>query len=76
LLALKSYAVSFRVVSQCEDSLQVLALSNKVRLVWVPGHCGIHRNEEADALARVGSSSVFVGPEHCLPLTTSGGKRR
>jgi ribonuclease HI len=29
--------------------------------VWVLGHCGIHRNEEADALAKVGSSSAFVG---------------
>jgi hypothetical protein len=24
--------------------------------VWVPGHCGIHRNEETDAHARAGSS--------------------
>jgi hypothetical protein len=50
LLALKSYAVSSRVVLQCGDSLQELALSNRVRLVW------------ANALARVGSSSAFVGP--------------
>jgi hypothetical protein len=32
--------------------------------VWVPGHCGIHRNEKADT--RTGSSSAFVGPELCL----------
>jgi hypothetical protein len=43
----------------CVNSLQELALSNRVRLVWVPGHCGIH--EEANALARAGSSSTFVG---------------
>jgi hypothetical protein len=61
LLALNSYAVSSRVVLKCKDSLQKLALSNRVRLVWVPGHCGIHENEEADALARAGSSSAFVG---------------
>jgi ribonuclease HI len=29
--------------------------------VWVPRHCGIHGNEEADALARAGPSSAFVG---------------
>jgi hypothetical protein len=34
LLALKSYAVSFRVGPQCRDSLQELTLSNRVRLVW------------------------------------------
>jgi hypothetical protein len=32
-------------------------------LVWVPGHCGTHENEEADALARAGSNSAFVGTE-------------
>jgi hypothetical protein len=44
LLDLKLYAVSTRVVLQCRDSLQELALSNRVRLVWVPGHSGIHGN--------------------------------
>jgi hypothetical protein len=57
------------------DSLQELALSNKVRMVWVPGHCGIHGNEVA-ALAGAGSSSAFVGPEPCLPLAPSSVKRR
>jgi hypothetical protein len=71
-----TYAVSSRVVLQCRDWLQELALSNKVRLVWVPGHCGIHGNEEADALARAGSSSAFVGPEPCLPLASSSVRQR
>jgi hypothetical protein len=44
--------------------------------VWVPGHCDIHGNEEADALARAASSLVFVGPEPCLPLTPSSVRQR
>jgi hypothetical protein len=44
LLAFKSYAMPSRVVLQCRDALQEMALSNRVRLVWVPGHCGIHGN--------------------------------
>jgi hypothetical protein len=67
LLALKSYAVSSRVVLQCGDSLQKLALSNRIRLVWVPGYCGIHGNKEAAA---------FAGPEPWLPLAPSSVKRR
>jgi ribonuclease HI len=76
LLARQSYAVSSRVVLQCRDSLQELALSNRIRLVWVSGHCGLHGNKEADALARLGSSSAFVGPEPCLLLAPSSVKRR
>jgi hypothetical protein len=44
--------------------------------VWVPVHCGIHGNEEADALSRAGSSSAFVGPEPCLPLAPSSVRQR
>jgi ribonuclease HI len=36
--------------------------------LWVPGHCGIHGNAEADVFARAGSSSAFVRPEPCLPV--------
>jgi hypothetical protein len=70
LLDLKSYAVSSRVVLPCRDSLQELALSNRVQLVWVPRHCSIHGKEEADALARSGSSSAFLGPEPCLRVSS------
>jgi hypothetical protein len=41
LLAFQSYAVFSRGVLQCEDFLQELDLSNRVGLVWVPGHCGM-----------------------------------
>jgi hypothetical protein len=57
--------VSSKFILQCRDSLQKLAFYNIVQLVEVSGHCGIHENEEADAL-ETGSSSAFVGPELCL----------
>jgi hypothetical protein len=64
------------IVGLCGDSLQELALCNRVRLVRFPGHCGIHGNEDADVFARTGSSSAFVRPKSCLPLAPSSVKRR
>jgi hypothetical protein len=54
-LALSSHTVSPRLVLQCRISLQSLFFQNRVQLFWVPGHCCIIRNEEADCLAGVGS---------------------
>jgi hypothetical protein len=44
--------------------------------VVISGHCDIHGNEEANALARAGSSSAFVGPEPCPPLAPSSVRQR
>jgi hypothetical protein len=69
LLALSSHTASSRLVLQCWNSLQGLSVHNRVQLFWVPGHCGIIRNEEADGLEGVGSS--FCGPEPCLSVPRS-----
>ena len=49
-------------MSECADSLDRLAESNAVELIWVPGHSGIP-NELADELARQGAESAAMGPE-------------
>jgi ribonuclease HI len=61
--ALTAYKCSSRLVQECIDSLNTLGLCNEVKLLWVPGHCGIEGNEEADQLARLGSSSTPITPE-------------
>jgi ribonuclease HI len=59
LLALSSHTVSSRLVLQCRNSLQGLFTHSRVQLFWIPGHCGIIGNEEADGLLGVGSKSNF-----------------
>ena len=54
---------------ECYRVLCDLASSNKVSLIWVPGHMGIPGNELADELARLGSSTLFCGPEPVLGIS-------
>ncbi|KAJ8910619.1 hypothetical protein NQ315_002855 [Exocentrus adspersus] len=68
LHALKSPRITSQVVLECTNSLAELGQRNKVRLVWVPGHCGVTGNKEADALARKGSTDIFTGPEPAVGL--------
>ena len=37
----------------------------------MPGHCGIEGNEKADLLARIGSSTAFIGPEPFCGVSSS-----
>ncbi|KAJ8914454.1 hypothetical protein NQ315_011395 [Exocentrus adspersus] len=68
LHALKSLRIISQVVLECTNSLAALCQRNKVRLVWVSGHSGVAGNEEADALARKGSSDTFTRPEPAIGL--------
>ena len=63
LKALRAFTYESRSVSECLDTLTALAKSNKVNLIWVPGHEGIEGNEKADELAKKGANCPFVGPE-------------
>jgi ribonuclease HI len=66
--ALTGPKVTSRLVAECLDALSELAGLNEVTLVWVPGHCGILGNEEADKLARQASAKPLLGPEPALGI--------
>jgi ribonuclease HI len=43
--------VMLKLVWKCQQALCAVSRWNKVMLLWVPGHCEIQDNEDADALA-------------------------
>jgi hypothetical protein len=60
--------VTSGLVAECLDALSALVSLNEVTLIWVPGHCGILGNEEADKLARQASAMLLLGPEQALGI--------
>jgi len=58
-------------VADAMSALKTLAVYNSLRLIWVPGHCGIAGNEKADALAKQASASYFTGPEPSVGISVS-----
>ena len=67
--ALSSPKISSALVLESRKALEELAERKPVKLLWAPGHVGIQGNENADRLAREGSSTAFVGPEPALGIS-------
>lgn len=74
LKALGSYRCNSKTIRSCQETLTQLGRSNKVTLVWIPGHSGMEGNETADSLAREGAGSSFIGPEPALGIASSTAK--
>jgi len=69
--AVSAFKATTGLVADAMKALKSLAIFNSVRLVWVPGHCGIKGNERVDLLAKQASSSCFTGPEPSVGISTS-----
>ena len=54
--------VTSKLAWDCIYYLNLLAMKNKITLMWVPGHNGILGNEEADTLAKKGTEMIMNGP--------------
>ena len=67
--ALSANSFSSKLVWECRQTLKQLCARNEVRLIWVPGHCGIEGNEKADTLAKVASETVYFGPEPAVGIS-------
>lgn len=74
LKALGSNRCKSKLVWNCQQTLTYLGRSNRVNLVWIPGHSGIPGNERADSLAKKGAADNFTGPEPVLGISLNMAK--
>ena len=68
LQSLKGIKFNSKTVLTSHEAISKLASTNKVSLNWVPAHSGIWGNEEADTLAKEGTSSTNLLTGY-LPLS-------
>ena len=61
--ALIKYTVTSITVFNCLRNLSQLGKQNHVRIVWIPGHAGVHGNKVADYIAKSESKSKIRSPE-------------
>ena len=73
--ALSSVTFKSALTLECWETLNSLALKNRVDVIWVPSHSNIPGNEKADELARLGASITPIGPEPILGTPYSHNKR-
>ncbi|KAJ8910931.1 hypothetical protein NQ315_014351 [Exocentrus adspersus] len=71
LNALGSYRCTSKAVRNCQQTLSQVGRTNRLTLVWIPGHVGLKGNEVADSLARRGAALEFIGPEPVVGLSYS-----
>ena len=58
------YNSAHPLVNQIKDILFQTQPSKQIKLLWIPGHCGIRGNEAADTLAK---NSLLLPPRNDLP---------
>ncbi|ENN77057.1 hypothetical protein YQE_06392, partial [Dendroctonus ponderosae] len=61
-----------RLIQECWDALGKVAEQKQVNLVWIQAHMGFAGNEQADALARRGSSESPITVEPHIGLRRRG----
>ena len=59
--ALIKYTVTSIRALNCIRNLNQLGKQNHLSIAWIPGHSGVHGNEVADYLAKLGSKSKIQG---------------
>ena len=69
--ALNSYVIDSKQTIDCINSLNQLARTNKVNIVWVPAHSGIYGNEIADKVAKFAARETTSVASTCIDVVRS-----
>ena len=59
LKALEAAKVTSNLVAEVIEAVNKVSICNSVRLLWIPGHCGIPGNETVDGLAKKAASTAL-----------------
>lgn len=63
IMALSKSYIDSKMVKNCANKLNALAILNKVTIVWVPAHSNHAGNEKADLLAKEGAAKEIIEVE-------------
>jgi ribonuclease HI len=69
IAALAKTTTESSLVWECLQVLEKLSKTNKVTLMWIPGHQGIPGNEEADRLAKEGAVEIPPNQFAAIPFS-------
>jgi ribonuclease HI len=72
--AIDNYKITSKTVWSCLQVLLELAKTNKIKILWVPGHKGYDGNEIADLLAKKGAAEEYIGPLPTFGVSLSSAK--
>ncbi|XP_063981075.1 uncharacterized protein LOC135164548 [Diachasmimorpha longicaudata] len=61
LRAILRYECCSKLVGECVELMEEIAVNNRLEGAWIPGHADIKCNEKADELAKNGSNRAFRG---------------
>ena len=66
--ALASHTTETKTVKQLKQTLNSIGNTRKITIKWIKAHVGYMGNEKADELAKLGSTTLPIGPAPHAPL--------
>ena len=69
LKSLNKKNISNKFILDCHTALNKLGKTNKIEIIWVPGHAGYQGNETADLLAKAGSNKQIDNQIYEIPMS-------